>query len=110
MRRKAAGKRHFPATQLFNVALQFALAAAQLLVKVTSTLQTSQCCSATSAVQHSENCSATSVFASGMLQGWGLSGGCTVPTKRLFKENAPFILFILLGPFARTLFSRTLPP
>ena len=38
------------------------------------------------------------------------SGGRTVPTKRLFKENAPFIFFILVGPFARTLFSRTLLP
>ena len=39
-----------------------------------------------------------------------LSGGRTVPTKTLFKENAPFISFILMGPFARTLFSRTLLP
>ena len=38
------------------------------------------------------------------------SGGPTVPTNRLFKENAPFIFFILMGPFARTLFSRTLLP
>ena len=37
-------------------------------------------------------------------------GGRTVPTKRLFKENAPLIFFILMGPFARTLFSRTLLP
>ena len=33
-----------------------------------------------------------------------VSGGRTVPTKRLFKENAPFISFILMGSFARTLF------
>ena len=30
--------------------------------------------------------------------------------KRLFKENAPFIFFVLMGPFARTLFARTLLP
>ena len=41
----------------------FLLAAAQLLVNVTSALQTSECCSATSAAQLSENCSTTSVFA-----------------------------------------------
>ena len=52
----------------------FSLAAAQLLVKMTSALQKSQCCRATSAALHSENCSATSVFACGMLQGWGLEG------------------------------------
>ena len=38
------------------------------------------------------------------------SGGRTVPTKRLFKENAPLIFFTLMGSFARTLFSRTLLP
>ena len=54
--------------------LSFPLAAAQLLVKMTSALQKSECCSATSAVQLSENCNATSVFACGMLQGWGLEG------------------------------------
>ena len=37
-----------------------------------------------------------------------LSGGRTVPSKRLFKESAPFILFILMGSFARTLFCQTL--
>ena len=52
----------------------FSLAAAQLLVKMTSALQKSQCCSATFAAQHSKNCSATSVFACDMLQGWGLEG------------------------------------
>ena len=52
----------------------FSFAAAQLLVKMTSALQKSECCSATSAVQHSKNCSATSVFACRMLQGWGLEG------------------------------------
>ena len=52
----------------------FSLAAARLLVEITSALQKSQCCSATSAAQHSKNCSATSVFACGMLQGWGLEG------------------------------------
>ena len=30
----------------------------------------------------------------------------TVPSNRLFKDNAPFILFVLMGPLARTLFSR----
>ena len=30
--------------------------------------------------------------------------------KRLFKQNAPFILLILMGPFSRTLFSPTLLP
>ena len=52
----------------------FSLVAAQLLVKMTSALQKSQCCSATSAAQHSGNCGATSVFACGMLQEWGLEG------------------------------------
>ena len=52
----------------------FSFVAAQLLVKMTSALQKSQCCSATSAAQHFKNCSATSVFACGMLQGWGLEG------------------------------------
>ena len=60
----------------------FSLAAAQLLVKITSALQKSECCSAVfaaqhsenCAAQHSENCSATSVFACGTLQGWGLEG------------------------------------
>ena len=52
----------------------FSLVAAQHLVKMTSALQKSQCCSATSAAQHSKNCSATFVFACGMLQGWGLEG------------------------------------
>ena len=62
----------------------FGLAAVQLLVKMTSTLQKSQCCSATSAAQRSENCSATSVFAGGMLQGWGFEGSCWkfLPTIR----------------------------
>ena len=64
-RRKAAGKRHFLATQLFNVALQFFA-----------------CCSAAfgpNDIRTAERpmlqcnfCSATSVFACGMLQGWGL--------------------------------------
>ena len=52
----------------------FSVAAAQLMVQMTSALQKSQCCSAVSAAQHSENCSATSVFACGMLQVWGLEG------------------------------------
>ena len=37
-----------------------------------------------------------------------ISGGHTVPIKTLFKENTPFISCFLMGPFARTLFSRTL--
>ena len=41
----------------------FSFVAAQLLVRMTSALQKSRCCSAVSAAQHSENCSATSVFA-----------------------------------------------
>ena len=36
------------------------------------------------------------------------SGGRTATSKRLFKEYAPFILLVLMGPFARALFSRTL--
>ena len=36
-----------------------------------------------------------------------ISGGRTVPTTRLFKENCPFIWFFRMGPFARKLFSRT---
>ena len=52
----------------------FSFAAAQLLVKMTSAPQKSECCSATSAAQHSKNCSTTSVFACSMLQGWGLEG------------------------------------
>ena len=43
-----------------------------ILVKMTSALQKSECCSATSAAQHPENCSETYFFACGMLQGWGL--------------------------------------
>ena len=62
----------------------FSLAAAQLLVKMTSALQRSQCCSAVSAAQHSKNCSATSFVACGMLQGWGLEG-CGLG----FTEYAP---------------------
>ena len=54
----------------------FSFVAAQLLVKMASTLLKSGCCSATSAAELSANCSATSVFSSGMLQGglegWGL--------------------------------------
>ena len=46
----------------------------------------------------------------GLLSPGFRSGGCTVPTKRLFKENAPLIIFILMGSFARKLFSRTLLP
>ena len=69
----------------------FSLAAAQLLVKNTSALQKSECCSATSAAQHSENCSATSVFACGMLQGWGLEGwGLGLPEAyRRNSETVP---------------------
>ena len=52
----------------------FSFAAAQVLVKMTSALQKSRCCSAVSAARQSEDCSATSVFACGMLQGWGLEG------------------------------------
>ena len=39
-----------------------------------------------------------------------VSRGRTVPAKGLFKENAPFIFFVSMGSFARTLFSRTLLP
>ena len=39
----------------------FSFVAAQLLVKMTSELQKSECCRATSALQLSENCNATSV-------------------------------------------------
>ena len=69
----------------------FSLAAAQLLVKTTSTLQKSECCSATSAVQHSENCSATSVFACGTLEGWGV--GLPDPSV------APLMAFFVLRAF-----------
>ena len=34
-----------------------------------------------------------------------ISGSRTVPTRRLFKESAPFAFFILMGSFAQTLFS-----
>ena len=86
IRRKAAGKRRFPATLLFQCSTllqcSFSLVAAQFLVKMTSTLQKRECCSATSAAQHFENCSATSVFACGMLQGWGLEGwGLGLPNQ-----------------------------
>ena len=47
--------------------MQFSFVAAQLLTKMTSALQKSECCSATSAAQCSKNCIATSVFACGML-------------------------------------------
>ena len=72
----------------------FSLAAAQLLVKMTSALQKSECCSATSAAQHSENCSATSVFACGMLQGWGLEGwglGLADNIFELFRSNCVLV-------------------
>ena len=75
---KSAAKRQESATSpqrsFFNVALQFFACCSAALVKMTSGLQNSQCCSASSAAQHSESCSATSVFACGMLQGWGLEG------------------------------------
>ena len=75
VRRKAAGKRHFPASQLFHCCRAVSFVAVQLLEKKTkSALQNSECCNTTSAAQLSENCSATSVFACGMLQGWGLDG------------------------------------
>ena len=45
-----------------------------------------------------------------LLSHFNFSGGRTVPTKRWFKEKAPFYLFIFMGSFARTLFSRTLLP
>ena len=63
-----------PANQTKERSVHEWFAAAQLLVQMTSALQTSQCCSAVATAQHSENCSATSVFACGMLQGWGLEG------------------------------------
>ena len=71
-----AGKRHFPATQLFRCcSAVFLLQRSAAFGQMTSAaLQKSQCCSAVSAAQHSENCSATSVFACGMLQGRGLEG------------------------------------
>ena len=75
---KSAGKRQESATFLqrsfSRLHCSFSLAAAQLLVKMTSAPQKGQCCSATSAAQHPENCSVTSVFACGMLQGRGLEG------------------------------------
>ena len=75
---KSAGKQQESGTFLQHsfpmLHCTFSLAAAQLLVKRTSALQKSECCSATSAAQPSKNCSATSVFACGMLQGWGLEG------------------------------------
>ena len=37
-------------------------------------------------------------------------GGRTVPSKRLFEENGPLHFLILMGSFARTLFSWTLLP
>ena len=52
----------------------FPFVAALLLVELASAVQKFERCSAISAAQLSENQSATSVFASGMLQGWGLEG------------------------------------
>ena len=53
----------------------FSFAAAQLLVRMASAQQKSECCSAVSAAQLSEICSATSVFRLWHeLQGWGLEG------------------------------------
>ena len=78
----------------------FSLPAAQLLVKMTSALQKSQCCSATSAAQHSENCSATSVFACGMLQGWGLEGwGLGLADKHITFFNINFLPSTQNPPF-----------
>ena len=53
---KAAGKRHFPATQLFRCcsAVFSFCCSASFLVQMTSALQKRQCCSAVPAAQHSE--------------------------------------------------------
>ena len=72
--RKAAEKRHFLATQLFQCCSAVFRLLQQLLVKTTSALQKSKCCSAVSAAQLLNNCSATSAFVCGLLQWWGLEG------------------------------------
>ena len=70
----------------------FALAAAQLLVKRTSALQKSQCCSATSAAQHSENCSETSILACGMFQ-----EAPQYQEKGCSRKRPPSLCFFLWG-------------
>ena len=87
--------------------------AAQILVKMTSVLQKaeSNCCSATSAAQLSEYCSTTSVFASGMLQGWGLEGwglgfaekitsDCNSVCDCFREKNVPIAVWLATGLFA----------
>ena len=73
----------------------FLLAARQFLVKMTSALQRSECCSATSAAQLPENCSATSVFACAMLQGWGLEGWGLGLTEGILWTSLIFFCFLL---------------
>ena len=72
---KAAGKHHFPATQLFRCCTAFfLLAAAQLSVKMASALQKNQCCSPVSAAQHSEIAAQLLFFACGLFRGVGFRG------------------------------------
>ena len=75
----------------------FSFVAAHLLVKMTSTLQKSKCCSATSAAQLSKDCSAsqTSVFAGGMLRGGVYrnnrkGGTASLRSRTCVKRNAAF--------------------
>ena len=92
---KSAGKRQESAAFLqrsfffffffFDVAVQFSFVAAQLLVKMTSALQKSKCCSATSAAELSENKKRNLCFARGMLQGWGLEEQCLGLAETAFK-------------------------
>ena len=70
------------------------LAAAQLLVKLTSALQKSECCSAASAAQHSENCSATSLFRLWHVAGVGFGGvglrtSCNLPLRVRGSPKGP---------------------
>ena len=85
----------------------FSFVAAQLLVKMTSELQKSECCSAVSAAQLSENCSATSLFSCGMLQEWGLgiaaqassklcSLDCSYVTQFFSQEVRLLLLFLAI--------------
>ena len=75
---KPAGKRQESAAFLHAVfsmlQCSFSFVAAQLLVQMTSALQTSECCSAVSAAQLPRIAAQLLFFAGGMLQGWGLEG------------------------------------
>ena len=75
----------------------FPLVAAQLLVKMTSALQVSECCSATSAAQLSRNLQRNFRLLLWHAAGWGLEGwGLGLPDARNFGlifRSLEFVLF-----------------